>query len=87
MTQQNSRKAVCCRHVFGRVPFSAQSSRSATESGGSIREERSRLDVDTPSAVSLVERLHQMKSGQTAVISVPSFDHAEKDPVADAIVV
>lgn len=42
---------------------------------------------DAPRAVSLVERLHDTKNDRTVVISAPNFDHAEKDPVEDAIVI
>ncbi|TLD39140.1 P-loop containing nucleoside triphosphate hydrolase protein [Venturia nashicola] len=42
---------------------------------------------DAPRAVSLVERLHDSKHDRTVVISAPNFDHAEKDPVEDAIVI
>jgi pantothenate kinase len=36
---------------------------------------------DAPGAVNLVKRLQQTKSDRTAIISAPSFNHAEKDPV------
>ncbi|QDS67449.1 hypothetical protein FKW77_000495 [Venturia effusa] len=42
---------------------------------------------DAPRAVSLVEKLHDTKRDGTMTISAPSFDHAEKDPVEDAIVI
>jgi pantothenate kinase len=42
---------------------------------------------DAPRAVSLVERLHETKNDRMVVISAPNFDHAEKDPVEDAIVI
>ncbi|KAE9980430.1 hypothetical protein BLS_008762 [Venturia inaequalis] len=42
---------------------------------------------DAPRAVSLVERLHGTKDDRTVVISAPGFNHAEKDPVEDAIVI
>lgn len=40
---------------------------------------------DAPRAVSLVERLHGTRKDRTVVLSAPKFDHAEKDPVEDAI--
>jgi len=42
---------------------------------------------DGPRAVSLVERLHDTKYDRSVIISAPNFDHAEKDPVEDAIVI